>query len=329
MQGTLTIITQTLGYSDPDLTGANNDPKKKNVDWGNQITVTAKNISNQPYSVDPGASLTLYNNARTITADATTQWTLALSTLSSNRYRFTVSGGTAAGLRTDRSLAMSTKSVTVTVNANQTATFAATATTFSAVQVGDTLWIPGTTTGDTAGPFDPTNEGAWTVLSVAGDGSNFQASRGTNTFSGLSQTVTVTANAQFDVFSGAGVQIGDGVYVSAGFSSVVQRGYTVVQVTPTWFEVTSTATLPVSAIATPGATGIQFYQTAKRYIEIWADQECVVRLNGDTTDNNKVSPWQAGDITQAGSFAKAGIAWQAVVVNKSTATLNINVILAE
>lgn len=329
MKGTLTIITQTLGYSDPDLSGANNDPKKKNVDWGGQITVSAKNIAGTPYSVDPGASLTLFNNSRTITADGTTQWTLSLSSLSSNRYRFAVTSGTAAGLRTDRNVASATHSVTVTVNANQTATFTSTAGLFSAVQVGDTLWIPGLTTGDAAGPFDPTNEGAWTVLSVAGDGSNFQASRGTNTFSGLSQAVTVASNSQFDVFSASGVQIGDGVFVSAGFSSVVQRGYTVAQVTPTWFEVLSTATLPVSAVAIPGATGIQFYQTAKRYVELWADQECVLQLNGDTGLTNKVSPWQAGDITQAGNFAKAGICWQAVIVNKSSAPLNIQFISAE
>jgi hypothetical protein len=325
MNGTLSLSTRSLGYSDP--TNPGNDPQKRNVDWRSSITVAAKNVSGVPYTIPVGASVTLFDGTRSNSSDGTTQWTLALSTLSSDRYRFTNSAGTAPVLRTPRTLALGA-TVTVLVNANQTATFTSTASAFTAVQVGDTVFVPGVTTGDT-GPFSPLNQGFWTVLSVAVDGSNVQLTRGAGvTFQGWNEVVSVSSG-QVKAFSAAGVQIGDGVFISAGFSTPVLRGYTVVSVTATWFEVISTSPLPVSAVAIPGASGLQFYSSAKRYVELWADQDCVLRLNGDTTDSNKVSPWQAGDVTQAGIHAHAGISWSAVIVNKSTAPLNIQLITAE
>lgn len=328
MDGTLSLTTRTLGFSDP--TNAGNDPQKRNVDWKSSISVPAKNVAGVPYTVDPGATLSLFSGNRTISADGTTQWTLTLSPLAANRYRFTSTSGTAPVLRTDRALALNTQTVIVTVQVNQTATFAANAAAFSAVQVGDTLFIPGVTTGDTAGPFNPLNEGYWTVLSVAGDGSNVQVTRGTGvTFQAFGQSVVITLNAQVQAFSGTNVQIGDGVVISAGFPTAVLGHYTVVAVAPKWFEVLSTAPLPVSSVAVPGATGILFYQRAKRYVEIWADQECYVQVNGDSGSSNKISPWQQGDITQAGCYIKAGLTFQATIVNASTSPLNIQFISAE
>lgn len=328
MNATLNITNRTLGHSDPNNT-TGNDPLKKSVDWGSNIIVSVNNPATVPYTLAPGASVTLFDGSRTIAADGTTQWTLSLSSLASDRYRFTHTSGTAPALRTDRGLTLSAVSVAATVNANQTVTFAAPAASFSAVQVGDVLFVPGPETGDASTVFSSLNQGFWTVLAVAANGSSVQVSRGSGTFTGFTETVTLASNAQLQAFSSSGVQVGDGVFVSAGFSTPVLHGYTVLAVNPKWFEVRATAALPVSAVATPGASGVLFYAAAKRYIELWSDQECVIRVNGDTGDSNKVSPWQAGDILQAGHYIKAGVTWSAVVVNKTTSVMNIQLITAE
>jgi hypothetical protein len=331
MDGTLKIFHTTLAFGDPNPTGAAaSNPRKKYVDWNEDISVSVKNPKSAPFTVDPGASLALFNGTRSNSADGTTQWTLSLSPLSADRYRFTATSGTAPALRTARSVSLNGVATTVAVNANQTATVSAPASTFSAAQVGDQVFVPGTSTGDTAGPFNALNEGLWTVLAVANDGSSMQLGRLPGAaFSAFGESVTPSSNAQFLVFSAAGVQPGDGVDVNAGFASTVLNNYVVVAVTPSWFEVISTAALPVSAVATPGASGIVFYTSAKRYIELFADQNCVLRLNGDTSDTNKVAPWQPADINQLGHFAKSGLCWSATVVNKSTAPLNIEFITAE
>lgn len=69
--------------------------------------------------------------------------------------------------------------------------------------------------------------------------------------------------------------------------------------------------------------------TPKRYVELHADQDCVLRLNGDTTDVNEVTPWQAGDMNQMGTFIKSGPCVSATIVNKTALPLNILFITAE
>jgi len=326
MDGTLSLVTRTLGFSDANNVG--NDPQKRNVDWRSSLSVSAKNIASVPYTIAPGASLTLFDGTRTIAADDTTEWELTLSPLSGNRYRFTWDGtGTAPQLRNDRQANVT--AVTVTVNANQTATFTATAGNFGFAADGDTLFIPGQVTGDGASVFNPLNQGQWVILSHSGSTVLNVARLPGTQFQAFGEAVTPASASAMLVYSAAGVQIGDGVSVNAGFSLAVQRGYTVEQVTPTWFEVTSTASLPVDATAVPLTNGIQFFSAAKRYVELWGDQEAVVRFNGATDDTNKISPWQAGDVTQMGLHAHAGLSWSAVVVNKSTSPLNLTAITAE
>ena len=47
-----------------------------------------------------------------------------------------------------------------------------------------------------------------------------------------------------------------------------------------YFEVLSTATLPVSAVGTPGSANIAFYNAAKRMVYLEGDQEFIVKVNG-------------------------------------------------
>ena len=149
------------------------------------------------------------------------------------------------------------------------------------------------------------------------------------TFSAYGQILTLTSNSQLQAFSSAGLQLTDKVEISNGFSLPILQSYPIVAVAPNYFEFLSDAPLPVNQIGIPGALGIQFYTNAKKYLRIEADQECVVRVNGDTGNAQRISPWLAGDPEQVAEYTKVGPVWSLSVVNRSTVDLNINMLSVE
>lgn len=327
MDGTLNLSSNTLAYADVPATS---NPSQKFVDWSMNRSYQVSNPKSEPFTVDPGATLSLFSGIRATGIDNTTELQLTLSPLANTRYRFTWTGtGTTPGFRTGRTVALATRSVTMTVNANLTLSMAAQAGDFAAVVVGDTLLIPDTSTGDPASPFNPINTGYWVVLSKDGTSTTLQLTRPSGQgFVGITETVTVVSNPQVLVYSAAGVQVGDKVNISGGFPASVQNTYQVVAVTATWFEITAMQPLPTGISAVPN-TGIKFYTGGKRYIRFVADQECYVQLNGDTGTSNRISPWVAADPANAGTMEKCGPCWSASVTNLSTAPLNFLFISAE
>jgi hypothetical protein len=328
MDGTLSLTNSTLAYAD---VGVTSNPTKKYVDWSVERRYSVRNPKSNPFTIDPGATTTLFSGLRTVAIDGTTEFRLNLSTLAATRYRFTWDGvGTNPILRTARTLALATRAVTVTLNGNNTVTMAANAGDFNNLVAGDTLFIPDTTTGDAAAPFNPINTGYWVVLAVVNAGASVQLARPAGAgFIAYAETVTVASNPQVLAYSAAGVQVGDSVNVSAGFAAAVWGTYSVVAVTSLWFEVIATLPLPSGVTALPGAAGLQFYTNAKRYVRIEADQPCVIRYNGDTGNTNQVAPWAVADPDNTGWTEKCGPCWTAVVVNLSSSPLNLLFISAE
>jgi hypothetical protein len=323
MNGTLKLNGTTLAYAD---VGSTSNPTKKYVDWSTTRKYSVSNPKSEPFDLAPGASLTLFSGARSMSTDGTTQLTLTLSTLASTRYRFAFSSGTDPVLRVARALSLAGRSVVVTANGNNTITMTTQAGDWSALQVGDTVFVPDVTTGDAATPFNPLNAGIWTVLAVAANGSNVQLARPSG-FIGYAETAAVASNAQVLAYGADGVQVGDKVRISAGFTAPVLGTYEVVAVTSKWFEVTATKPLPTGVSATPGDAGLQFYTNAKRYIRIEGDQQFVATLNGAALP--AVEAWEAGDEDNTGWIEMCGPVWSAVVQNTSSSTLNLLLISAE
>jgi hypothetical protein len=329
MDGTLNLTQNVLAYGD---VGKTSNPAKKYVDWSVQRSYTVANPKSDPYTVDPGSALTLFSGTRAVSVDNTTEFTLTLSPLAADRYRFAWTGvGTAPGFHTDRALTPNGHTFTLTANSNLTLTMASsTVGEFAAVQVGDVVYLPGISTGDAATPFSELNTGSWSVLAKDGTSTTLTLARPSQAaFVGASEVVLCNANTRIQAWAVAGVQVGDKVTISAGFPASVQNTYTVVAVTSKAFEVIATQPLPAATTAVPTATGIVFYTGAKRYVRFEADQECVVRLNGDTGNTNRMSPWEAGDPDQTAFFEKVGPCWSAVVVNLSSSPLNFLFISAE
>lgn len=284
-------------------------------------TAPALGPYDQAAQVPPGESLTLFSGQRTITADTTTIFTMTLSPIPVDPiYRFSWTSGTAPGLHTDRGINLSSQTVTVTLNSNETVTIVANSGSFTAVQVGDQVFVPGTLTGDAAGPFNAANTGFWTVLSKAGSTTLTLARRTGESFSGISESVTVAAASDFQVASPGPVQRGDGVDVLAGFSAPILRIYTVREVTATWFEVVASDPLPTSEVGT-GGTPPAFYTAAKRLIWVMVDQEATVTVNGGTPQ--RVSPLVAGQVP--GFFIASSPVYSLAVANRSAQTMKVSV----
>lgn len=321
MDGFLTITNRALAFH--DLT-PNSQPQLKAYDWAYTAkTLSVSDPKTYAGTIAAGGSALIFDGTRATTLDGTSAFSVALSPLDAGtRYRFTWTGGTNPTLRTDRALTLSTQAVTVAVNADSTVNVTLGGGTFAGVVAGDTVFIPGLSTGDSATVFSEVNVGFWVVLAVVSS-TNLQLARAPgNGFSATGETVTLASDAQLQAFSAAGVQPGDSVQISASFSPVTLRTYIVDEVTSTWFEVISTAPIATESGKLPGAAGLVFYTDGVRFLHVEADQDTVVQLDGDTGETLRLSPIQAGDPKQAGWLEKFGASHKLVLVNKSSVPLN-------
>lgn len=328
MDAKLVLNTMILAYVDANQ---NNNPQQRCADWRRSITVPCSNPKTQPFTLAAGSMLTLFDGTRATSVANDTQFLLSLSSLDSGLYRLAWTGvGTAPAFRTDRALTANTHTITFTINPNLSATASSSdSAEFTNVQVGDIVSIPGPTTGDASTPFNTLNEGSWIVI-AKNSNTTIQLARPADlSFSGITETVVCTSNSQFQAFSSTGVQVGDRVSISGGFSASVQSIFAVTAVNPAWVEFESGNTLPVNQTAVPSAAGVTFYTDAKSFIRLEVTQDAIVRLNGDTSNCNRVSPWSAGDITVSGAFEKAGPTWKMDVVNMSSQPMELVLITAQ
>jgi hypothetical protein len=326
MKAILNVTTKIVAFADQQVSS---NPRLKYADWLRDISgIDVHDPKTEGHEVAAGDTLTVFNGVRTTYIDGTTSFTSSLSPLDPSRYRFTWGSGTNPVLRTGRSLTLNGIVVTVTVLSNATVKFTVPAgPDFTNVQVGDTVLIPGVATGDSANVFSSLNVGYWTVLAKT-NSLNIICSRPSGTdFEAIGEAVTLSSNAQFSAFSTAGVQVGDSVDISAGFSIPTRRTFEVVAVTDTYFEVISTTPLAAET-ATPTATGMVFYTNGKNFLYMEANQDCVVRLNGSSDNSQRIVSIDPSNPDHPGVYMKWGPVWSLVVVNVTTSPLSISIIHA-
>jgi hypothetical protein len=314
-----------------DDSAATNNPQKRFVDWRKGwLGVSVEDPESQRITLAPSETKTIFSGTRTLGVDGTTEFDLELNSYTDGLYRLVNTAGTVPGFRTNRGLALTGFNIDVTINNNATATFTSTPINgFAGVQIGDIVFMPHTTTGDSASPFNVDNVGEWQVLSNTGTILVAKRLAGVD-FSGASElAVAITDDAQFQAFSSSGVQVGDTLELSAGFSTVTQKTYIIQTVTADRLEFLSTEPLPLESGIIPGAAGITVYSNAKRYLKVETDQEAVIRLNGDTGNTNRLQPMIVADSDNMAFFEKWGPVWSLVIVNRSSSVMNVDLITAE
>lgn len=322
MASILNLIIHFMAYDESE--GITDNPSRRIAhytrDFRNKSILNP--LSNKE-TIEPGGSLTVFSGVRSTSIDGTTEFDVSLLTGSTSLYRFQHSSGTAPVFRTERLLSGAADSeVTVTVNNNATAKFEATGGTvldFSGAQVGDLLRIVGVGTGDPAGPFNPLNTGLWSVIAKTATSATCVRPLGAS-FQGVAESSIVLGASfatNFRVYSTAGVQVGDNVDLSAGFSSVTQGNYLVSAVGPDFFEISSSSPLPLESAIAPGIPGMSFYSAGKKIVYLEADQNAIVKLNGDSSNSTRMSPFLAGDPEEVAVFIKIGLAYSLEIENVS------------
>lgn len=325
----MSTVNTTLHILAFDDNSASNNPSLRPVDWKRSfVGIPFENPVSQSKSIQPLSTVTLFDASISTTIDGTTEFSLSLSSLDSNRYIIKNTAGQVPTFRTARNTPISGGTISVTTSVNGLVMFTHSATPFGAVAVGDTVFIPGITTGDPAGVFNTLNEGTFTVVSATS--ASLVCVRPNGDFSGITEAgIAIAYNSVFQVFSSAGVQIGDSVLITNGFQLGARKTFSVLAVTDSRIEIQSTTPLADEVGTIPGATGMKFFSSAKRLIYIEVDQDAVVRLNGDTGDSNQISPLAPGDDSLRGVLLKHGNVWKLTLENKSTANMKTVVITAE
>lgn len=320
----LNIASQIVSF---DASGPYQTPLRTYLDWGTQLRV--EDVSNprmETLSLAPAATVDVFDGTRSLTVDNTTEFSLSLLSGSTSSYRFIWTDGTDPGFRTSRSVSPSGSNITVTVNSNATAVFTSNNSDFSAAQVGDILWIPGTKDGVTS-PFSILNQGFWTILAVS---ATALAVRRSNTFSGYAESaIAVTSETQMEVYSTAGVQIGDKVQISAGFSTAARKTYKIVQVTPLYLEVVSSLPMAAETAILPGSAGMTIFTSLKRWVRIESDQEISVSINGDSSGTQILTPWVVADSKFVAEYVRTGPTYSVQVTSRSTTPARVTVLSVE
>lgn len=328
MQALLNFTTKILAFGDPQIS---NNPRLRFVDWTRDVSgVPVNDPKVESHRVDPGATVSIFSGIRTLTVDGTTAFSLALLGLDgANTYRMTHTGGSIPGFRLSRGVTASGVALTFTVNANQTVTLNAASAIFGSVVAGDHVFVPHTTTGDSANVISVLNAGYWVVLGVT-DTQNLTLVRPSGQdFEAIGETATPVSNDQLRIYSASGVQIGDSVDITAGFSTSARQTFVISAVTDLFIQFTSPTPLPPQTGITPGAAGVTIFSDAKRMVYIETTQEVVVRVNGDTGDFQRTNSFDPSDSTKPGFYGRIGPTWSLVVYNRSAAPSDVTVLLVE
>jgi hypothetical protein len=328
MQAKLNVTTKILAFADEQVSS---NPRLRAPDWLRDISgISVSNFKTEGYTIQVGGTLNAFNGARATSVASDTVFSMALTSLDPSRYRLSWTGGTDPVFRNSRGVACSGVSMALTVNANATLTVVAGSAIFTSVQAGDSVYIPGVTTGESSGPFSPLNEGGWIVLSKSGSNSLTLVRAPGTDFVGVTETQTPSADSQFRVFSSAGVQVGDSVDISQGFSIGSLNTFDIVLVTDTFVDIESAIPLANETGITPGASGIQFFFSVKSFLYVEASQQVALRLNGDSGVTQRICPVPTDDGSLApGNYMKRGPVWSIQIVNKCPSNVEVFLIHAE
>jgi hypothetical protein len=285
-----------------------------------QSGLDASEPISQSKVIAPSTEMVIFDGIRTTSIDGSSAFTSTRPDINKNVYRFTNVAGTAPIFRTSRAIGADLTTVfTITVNGPiMTLTNSSgTAPNFTSVQVGDILNIlPG------SGPSS-SNQGRFTILAKTSN------SLSVNNILTSAQTFTILDTSAFLVYSngasGNQIQIGDKAIISAGFSSSVFGTYEILEVTPSWFEISIGYPngIPLESSKIPTASGLIFYSSAKKMLLVAAQQRCSLKINGATGDNLELIPSELDNPEKPALFITQGVVYSLSINNLSIESLQI------
>jgi hypothetical protein len=311
----LNFLVSIRSYSDKN---PSNDPSLNNIRWTREIDgVTVQKPWSAAFQLAPGESKTFFNGSRSLAQDNSTAYSISLVPLSSNTYQMAWSGGTAPNFRTPRNTgADATTQVTSTIN-GPLVTFASTAGTplsLGSVVVGDYVRL--------GNLFSQSNQVEQKIIAVTS--TSFTVANDLGVAEG---PITLGSGfaSQIQIYSAAGVQVGDTLLIPAGFSAVTQGSYQITSVAANYLQFYSTAALPVESNIT---TEVTIFGSARSFLYLEVDQNCQVQLN-NTGPIVPIKPFIVNNSVQPGIFMNSSLMYAVTVTNTSTNMANCFLAAAE
>jgi hypothetical protein len=293
-----------------------NAPSRSSFRWNRDANgVLASNPDSLQFTLAPGETRSLVSGERSLTQDGTTQYSIAPVPFETSSYQFTWVGGTNPTFRTARVTgADTTTQVTVTLNGT-VLTFTSTGgTNFSLISggviVGDYVTI--------GNEFNQANQGQYQIIGLTA--TSFSV---VNEFGVTEGPITLGSSfvSQVSIYSAAGVQVGDTLDITGGFSLVTQGAYKITAVTDTYLQFSSTATLPTEGPITTEAISVYFM--AKKLVYIESDQHVTLTINGDTGDEIVPLVGCGACEVSPGMFLRTSTIYSLSITNASTTVANL------
>jgi len=315
-----TLVFLQAYEGSPSSPCSSNSPSRNNFKWTRENQSSISQALSETFQIAPGTSQTLFSGSVSLTQDGTTQYSLALAPFQTSIYQLTNTGGTAPTFRVLRTIGTdATTQVTTSVN-GPILTYAFTGGTLpnlSSVQVGDNVLI-----GNDFNQFNQGMTGIWQIISKTS--TSFSVVNPTGYVEGPITLGSGFAN-QIRIFSSAGVQVGDSVVISSGFSPVSWNTYQVTLVTDNYVQFSYLGSLPAESGIT---TEVAVYDMAKTMVYLETDQSLTITLNGGNAGPTVIPIVSNGSVFP-GMFLLNGNIYSMSVTNNSISTANVTLLSAE
>lgn len=299
---TFTLQFFLQAYSDQN---PSNSPSMSNFKWNRPINgLAVEEAESRTIDLAPGESQTIFSRNRTLSQDGSTTYSISLKPLTQNTYVLAWDGGTAPAFRVQRNIGIdATTQVTATVNGPVVTFTSPAGTPFSlgSVQIGDNVKI--------GNLFSILNQGVFQIISKTS--SSFSVEIDTGVSEGPITLGSGFAD-QVNIFGAAGVQIGDTLQISSGFSPASYGNYLITQVYANSLEFSSVGQLPTESHIN---TQVAVYESAVSFLYLESDQQTAISINGGATE--VVRPFVRLSNTMPGIFARTDIIYSLSITNTS------------
>jgi hypothetical protein len=304
------LLVHIQAYEDSN---PSNNPSRNYVKWLREMQgISGDKPQSLEFSLAPGESKSLFNGSRTLAHGGTTEYSIDLKAGTTNTYILSNPAGQAPNFRTPRTvLADNTTEITVTQNGS-VLSFEATNGTLPAfvaggAVVGDTVYING--------PFALNNQGYFTIISLTATKISVKNEGGQ-----AEGPITLTGASDIEIFSAAGVQAGDKLVVSGGFSPVSRATYEITQVRANELEFYSSEALPAEIVTT---TALSVYYSSRQFVYLEASDKLDLTINGSAA--GKVEPFIEASSKKPGLFMIKSTMWSMSVQNNGLETVTVYV----
>ncbi len=272
----------------------------------------------QELSLSPSESKTIFDGARTLDHDNTTQYSLTKKPLVSNTYVLECVAGAQPEFRIAKnSGADATTEITVSKNGTLITLQSTDGTNLNlianGVNVGDLVSL--------GSAFNATNQGVFKILSITATSLSLENA------SGSEEIVVLGASfaQELEIFSSSGVQVGDTVKISGGFSPVSRESFEITAVYPDRIELFSPKTLPEELNVLTDS--INIYSSAKKFIYIESSDKLTLTING--TSQVTIEPFVEVSGNKPGMYFQKSTIWSLSCNNDSINTATVYVAAIE